>query len=268
MLKLYDYHTAVCAQKIRLVLAEKHLDWERHNVDLKKDEQNNPEYLKLNPNAVVPTLVHDGRVIIESAVIAEYLDEEFVEYPLQPDSAYQRALMRIWTKKIDDNVLDAITVLSFCIAIRELYQTMTAEQVEQRLQKIPSPKERQLIENGVKLGIDAPEFPDAVRYMDRLVKSIDQTLADGRTWLLGEQFTLADLEYIPYLYRLEHLALDAMFDPYPHFKEWYQRLKARPSFTKAYLKWDEDVDTPMFYENGKKARPKVKEILGSHRSAA
>ena len=116
MLKLYNYESAVCAQKVRLVLAEKDLDWESQNVELKKGEQNDPEYLQLNPNAVVPTLVHDDRVVIESAVIAEYLDEEFPGTPLQPEGAYERALMRIWTKKVDDIILSAITVLSFSIA--------------------------------------------------------------------------------------------------------------------------------------------------------
>jgi len=252
MLELYDYHSAVCAQKVRLVLAEKNLPWKRHNIELKKGEQNDPEYLKLNPNAVVPTLVHDGRVIIESAVIAEYLDEEFTETPLQPDSAYGKAQMRIWTKKIDDSILDAITILSFCIGIRERYLTMTDDQIADRLRKIPSLKERKLIGDGIELGINAPDFPDAVLCMEKVISALDKALEDGRNWLLDDDLSLADLAYVPYIYRLEQLALGGIFEPYLHFQDWYNRLKSRASFSKSYLKWHEDPDTPMFWENGRK----------------
>ena len=266
MLKLYNYESAVCAQKVRLVLAEKGLDWENQYVELKKGEQNEPEYLKLNPSAVVPTLVHDGMVVVESAVIAEYLDEEFPEPPLQPKNAYDRALMRIWAKKIDDVVLSAITVLSFGIAIRQRYLQMTPGEIQARLEKIPSHRERQLIEVGIEHGIESPDFADAVIDMDKILASLETALEDDRPWLLGDALSLADLEYVPYIHRLEHLAMADMFAPYPRMKDWYERLKGRPSFAQSFLSWDEDIDTPMWFENGKKAWPKVSEILHEYRT--
>ena len=95
MLELYHHGTSVCAAKPRIVFAEKGLDWFGHYVDILKGEQFAPEYLKLNPKHVVPTLVHDGNVIRESAVIGEYLDEVFPDPPLKPASAVDRAAMRI-----------------------------------------------------------------------------------------------------------------------------------------------------------------------------
>ncbi len=60
-------HGLVCARKVRLTLAEKGItDWVGHMLDLSKGDQNKPEYLKLNPKGVVPTLVHDGHIITES----------------------------------------------------------------------------------------------------------------------------------------------------------------------------------------------------------
>jgi ganglioside-induced differentiation-associated protein 1 len=59
-----------------------------------------PQYQKLNPKAVVPALVHDGNVIVESTVINEYLDETFPDVPLKPKSAVERAEMRVWTKAV------------------------------------------------------------------------------------------------------------------------------------------------------------------------
>ena len=74
MLDLYHNGASTCSQKVRMVLAEKALDYTSHVIDLIKGEQHDPGYVKLNPNHVVPTLVHDGAVIIESTLINEYLD--------------------------------------------------------------------------------------------------------------------------------------------------------------------------------------------------
>ena len=84
MLELYHHGSSVCAAKVRLALAEKGLEWTGHYLDILKGDQFAPEYLKLNPKAVVPTLEHGGRVITESTVICEYLDEVFPEPPPVP----------------------------------------------------------------------------------------------------------------------------------------------------------------------------------------
>src|ERR687883_841046 len=83
MLELYHSVNSVCAQKVRVVLAEKGLEYREHLMTLRGD-QFDPAYMKLNPNAVVPTLVHDGRTVIESSVILYYLDEAFPATPLMP----------------------------------------------------------------------------------------------------------------------------------------------------------------------------------------
>ena len=82
MLELYHHGSSVCAAKVRLVLAEKNLEWTGHYLDILAGEQFNPDYLKLNPKAVVPTLIHDGEVITESTIICEYIDDAFTDLPL------------------------------------------------------------------------------------------------------------------------------------------------------------------------------------------
>ena len=79
MLELYHHNLSVCAQKVRLALAEKGLDWEDRHVDLMKSEHLTPDYLALNPKGVVPTLVHDGKPVIESTIILEFLEDAFPE---------------------------------------------------------------------------------------------------------------------------------------------------------------------------------------------
>src|SRR5215471_15578589 len=96
MLTLYDFGNSVCCQKVRITMRAKGLDWESVKVDLFKAEQYDAKYLKLNPKGVVPTLIHDGKPIIESTLICEYLDDTFPVPRLIPsDDPWQRSRMRL-----------------------------------------------------------------------------------------------------------------------------------------------------------------------------
>ena len=97
MLTLYHGRTSVCSLKARLALAEKALNFDSRLLTLRGD-QFEPQYLKLNPNAVVPTLVHDDSVIIESTVIMHYIDEAFPGAPLMPADLLARAKVRMMAK--------------------------------------------------------------------------------------------------------------------------------------------------------------------------
>ena len=83
VLELYHNINSVCAQKVRIALKEKGREAKEHLLTLQGD-QNDPAYMKLNPNGVVPTLVHDGNVIVESSLILYYIDDAFPNPPLMP----------------------------------------------------------------------------------------------------------------------------------------------------------------------------------------
>ena len=76
-IELYNAPQSTCSQKVRLTLTEKELSFKEHRLKLFRGDQLEPEYLKLNPNGAVPTLIHDGTPIIDSSVIMEYLDDVF-----------------------------------------------------------------------------------------------------------------------------------------------------------------------------------------------
>src|SRR3546814_3154261 len=113
MLTLYHAHHSTCSQKVRIVLAEKGLDYEAVFLDLGKKDQLDPAYLELNPNGVVPTLVAGEHAIVESSVICEYLDERDPEPPLTPDDIVDRAPMRAWVHYIEEVAVPAIRVPPF-----------------------------------------------------------------------------------------------------------------------------------------------------------
>jgi glutathione S-transferase len=234
MLELYHSVNSVCAQKVRVVLAEKDLAYREHLMTLRGD-QFDPKYMQLNPNAVVPTLVHDGRPVIESSVILYYLDEAFPEPPLMPRDLHERALVRQYNKLIDEYVHNACTILTFATAFRPWFGGLSGEEIEQRLAKSPS-KQRTEYKRDVALhGLESKYVRDAVGYHAKLLTVMDTTLASGGPWLTGKHFSLADAAVIPYILRLDLLRLANMWQKLPRVGEWYERLRARATVTKELL---------------------------------
>src|ERR1700733_3206738 len=128
MLTLYHFPAAICAQKNRVCLAEEGVKWV--SVDV-KGMLRSPDYLKLNPGGYAPTLVHDDQVVTESRIISEYIDEVFGGSSLQPSDPYARAIMRQWSKQIDDSLHSAIFVLSFIAFGRDVMLSMSVQEQAQ-----------------------------------------------------------------------------------------------------------------------------------------
>jgi hypothetical protein len=120
-LTLYHNDMSVCAQKVRLCLAEKQLAYEDRHLNLRAGDQKRPEYLALNPNGYVPTLVHDDFVLGESTVICEYIDDAFTAPPLKPADPKERARMRGFTKFIDAAIFPATATVSMSIAFHHQF---------------------------------------------------------------------------------------------------------------------------------------------------
>lgn len=124
-LELYNAPQSTCSQRVRFVLHAKGLAFEEHRLDLFAGDQLQPTYLKLNPNGVVPTLVHDGAPVIDSAVIMEYLEEVFPDRrTLVPADPLSRARMRALIRFMDEVPTTAIRVPSYNLAFLPHFQSM------------------------------------------------------------------------------------------------------------------------------------------------
>ena len=260
MIELYHNDMSVCAAKVRIVLAEKGLEWKGHTLNLRAGDALKPEYLRLNPNGVVPTLVHDGKVVIESTVICEYLDDVWPETPLRPRDPYARTRMRLWTKQLDEGVHAATGTLSTCIAFRHQHLKKSPDELKRYFDSIPQPDRRERLQKAVEFGMDSPTFAPALRRFDRLIADIDRTLTEG-DWLAGDSFSLADVAYTPYMVRLEHLGLDDAFRSRPRVVAWRDRLIARPSFKTAIADWFNAGTLAVFEAEHESAREKAARIL-------
>ncbi len=256
MLELSHNNMSVCAQKVRLVLAEKGIEAVEHHLSLRAGDQQQPDYVRLNPKAVVPTLVHDGAVVVESTVIAEYLDEVFAAPPLRPADAAGRARMRAWAKRPDERIHAACSTVSNGIAFRHQWLARGAAELERIIERTPDPERRAWRREIVDKGVESRQFGDAIRAYDKLLADMEKALA-GATWLAGEAYTLADVGITPYVNRLAMLRLERMWDARPNVADWYERVRARPNFAAAIEAYDEDSYLTLMAKEGEAQWPAV-----------
>ena len=240
MPELVLYHNALstCSQKVRLVLAEKGLAFESRDVNLMTGEQHDPEYVKLNPNHVVPTLLHDDHVLIESSLIDEYVDEAFPERPMRPKDPAERHAMRMWVKRVDEKVHPAAGVVTYGVAGRAAAMLQPPEKREAMLASIPDPIARAARRSVMEHGVKAPEFAGALQQFLKLFDDGELALR-SQPWLSGDVFGLADATVLPYVLRLDHLAMSPLLSERarPRLADWYARVQARPSYPEAVTKW-------------------------------
>jgi glutathione S-transferase len=262
MIELYHNDMSVCAQKVRLTLAEKQLKWQGYHLNLRAADQQKPEYLKLNPNALVPTLVDDGTVIIESTVICEYLDDAYPEPPLRPRDAAARARMRLWTKQLDEGVHAATSVISTAIAFRYQKLARGMEALKEFHKKMPDPVKRERSWENITKGVESRYFVDAIKRFEKLLGDMEATLS-SIPWLAGEQFSLADIAYAPYATRLDQLQLQFLWDKRIHLARWYERLRQRTAYKEALEDWFNPKYLPLMKEKGSEALERIKTIVAS-----
>ena len=228
-MSLIFYHSveSTCAQKVRFVMAEKGLAWEEKRLNLRKGEQFTPEYLKLNPKAVVPTLVHDSHVIRESSVIAEYLDDAFPEPALRPSNSYDRARMRLLMRAVDDEVHPSVGVLTYAIVLRhQMNELMTPEELERHFRNVADPRRRERQALTHETGLEAPAVEGSVVTLGHVIQQMDDNLDTG-PWLAGEDYSLADATATPYMFRLQALSLAGLWQDSRNVGAWLERSVSR-----------------------------------------
>lgn len=261
MIELYQSFQSTCSAKVRLVLEEKGEPYTEHDVDLMKGEQFDPEYMKLNPKAVVPTIIHDGRVLTESTLLMEYLDEAFPEPPMKPADPYRRMRMRQFAKWLDEEGHNHINLVTFTVIHRyEIVELSTPEELEARLAKLPDRAKAERQRSVLDQGVEADAFKTAIKGMDKMLDMIERALDEfGGPWIIGDQYTLADAAVTPYVLRLDVIGFDGMWrEARPRFTEWFDAIKARENFRGAISPRTPEQQLASRRERGEAVWPQVK----------
>src|SRR5712671_991487 len=199
MLELYHNINAVCTQKVRIALKEKGQEAKEHLLKLRGD-QNDPAYMKLNPNGVVPTLVHDEKAIIESSLILYYIDDVFPEPPLMPKEPLLRFRVRMYNKLIDEYLHNACTILTFATAFRPNFLKVPREIWLAEINKAPLKRRAEYKRSVIEHGLDSEFVVDAVAQHQKLLSWMAHSLKSS-PYLAGGGFSNADCAVIPYILR-------------------------------------------------------------------
>src|SRR5215471_6099390 len=198
---LYNAPPSTCSQRVRFVLNAKGLPFTERKLDLLAGDQLKPEYLKLNPNGVVPTLDHDGNIVIDSSVIIEYLDEVAPEpKSFTPPEPAERARMRSLMRFIDEMPAAAVRVPTFNLAFLPRFAAMSEGEFSAFAEAKPLRKEFMLAMG--RTGFPQKEMDAALDRMRRTYERMDKSIAaSGGPWLLGPDITLADVAVMPAIVR-------------------------------------------------------------------
>jgi glutathione S-transferase len=223
---------STCSQKVRLALAEKGLEWESRVVNLRGFEHLSPEFLRLNPDGLVPVLLHDGFMVRESSVINDYIDEVFPAPPLSLPGPQGRAQVGMWSRFIDDVTSPAIKKPSFAANMRPYLQTLPSDYIESVARRMPSRATGERWRKTAQEGIPQEELDQAHADLHRTLERMDAALA-GSPWLTGERYTLADINMAPFVFRLDSLPGYALDRDWPRVADWLRRVQARPAFARA-----------------------------------
>jgi glutathione S-transferase len=232
MLELYHSWDSFCSFKVRLCLEEKGLDWTGHHVDLMKFENLRLDYLAVNRHGLVPTLIDDGTVIVESTIINEYLDDAYPSAPLRPEDARAKARMRLWVQHEEEELFVAVRPASLNLMMKQVIGRYSEDELDALLKHHPRQDRVAFLKKAFKAPFDADAVEKSRRRLAAAFKHMEETLS--RTlWLAGDSYSLADIAAAPVIDRIERLGMADLWDNLPGIQDWITRLKARPAYQKA-----------------------------------
>ena len=234
MLKLYSFGPGANSLKPLLALYEKGLSFESRFMNAGKFEHHEPWFVKINPNGQVPALDHDGKIITESTVICEYLEDVFPDQvPLRPKDPYLRAQMRIWTKWVDEYFCWCVSTIGWHNIIGNMTKTLSDEEFDKYVERIPLHEQRVKWRTARK-GFDQKVLDEEYRKVAFSVKKLEARLKESK-WLAGPEYSLADICNFAIAGGMER-----GFSQYvnekdtPHLVDWIKRVQERPACKKMY----------------------------------
>lgn len=225
-LHLWHAPLSSCSQRVRITLAEADKGFESHLVDLEKGEHASAAYQAIHPKGVVPALVDDGVLHIESIDIIRHISARTAPELLPPEGEDLLALA-------DASQLD-LKLLTFEFLFRGGPAKSDAE--AQAFQTNHHNAFLRQFYRDFAAGFDRDRVDRAVTATMEGFQRLDQTLSDGRTYLCGDAFTLADIAWMPNVHRFDLMGWP--FDRTPHVARWFAHVSQRPSYQVALVDWE------------------------------
>jgi len=239
-LHLYHSHVSNCAGRVRLLLEEKGLPWISHHIHLAKSENVTEEYFGINPKGVVPTLVHDGKVITESNDILIYLEEAYTDTNFRAVTSKKQSDITRWLELSTSSHMPGIKTFQYYrINATALKKTDEKIALYRRLQKDPEYLEFHGKHDLPGKNFTSADSDKANNLLEKIFFKMERILEKSQ-WLVGDTYTLADISWSPSVKTLMRGSQGKFdFTPYPHLMDWYNRISTRPAFQIAITEWYE-----------------------------
>jgi len=219
-----------------------------------------PDYLKLNRNGVVPTLIHDGTVLTESSVIINYIDDAFPGPPLKPNTPLGVARNWWWMKHADE-CLAKIGVVTYAISMRPKLLEKTPEEITRYLDGIPDVAKRERRRRVIDLGLKSPDFPVALAGLQLMLSDMEAAISDNSGWLVGDDYSLADTAMTPLVLRLDELQLEGLWqNRHPKVARWWDQIRQRQSYIDCVITTP-NPEGPQHAAAGSSALPEIEKLL-------
>lgn len=173
--------------------------------------------------------------------------------------------MRLYSKMCDEGLHQGVAVLSYAAMFMDRLRAMTPEQLKVHLDKIVDLERRDRQTSIYASGVEAPHVYRGVVAFEKAFQKIDKVLADGRSWLAGNRFSLAEINLAPYFARLEYMnLLDVWTGDRPLVTQWFDRIKDRPSFRTEVVSWIREAEWSEMQTAGTRIRPRVAEFRDNY----
>jgi glutathione S-transferase len=236
MLTLYSFGPGANSLKPLLALREKGLAFTPRFLNPAKFEHHEDWYKAINPNGQVPALDHDGKIITESTVICEYLEDAFPDAPaLRPADPYGRAQLRGGTQWVDDYFCWCVSTIGWERRIGPMARALSDAEFEEKLTHIPL-KEQQVKWRNARNGFPKEVLAEEMRKVAYSVKRLEARLAES-PWLAGDSYTLADICNFAIANGMEKGFAELVNDAdTPHLVAWIRRINARPACIEMFAK--------------------------------
>jgi GST-like protein len=233
-LHLFHAGWSNCSMRVRMTLEEKACQWTSHHLNTRIGEHITPEYFGIHPNGLVPALIHDGDVWIESHDIIRYLDRVFPVPRLTPEDDAGLAMLSKWRKLASDIHVSAIKTYIYS-SRPKARSGKSAEDLERYRRLQPDAQLREFhARHSSDSGLTEQDRENAEQLLHAAFAQLDAYLGEHR-WLAGEQFSLAEITWVPLHYTLKRAGYSV--DAHANVKGWSQAVAARPSFQKAIVDW-------------------------------
>jgi glutathione S-transferase/GST-like protein len=234
--ELYHWEPNANSGKPMLTLAEKGVSYESHYLDLLKFDQHQPEYLRINPDGTIPAMVHEGRVMIESTPIMEYVDEAFPGPPLKPADPLSRWRMRWWMRYFDSYFAPSISMIGWSVFIGPVARQRPEAELRAAINRIPLEARRVAWRKALFNEFSAEELTESRRRVLLATGVLEAHLAT-HCWIAGDSFSLGDINGFNLGYALPLSQPEHCNDSKtPHIMEWLRRIYERPATQETWKK--------------------------------